>query len=441
MVKSIADLKKPELEGKRVLVRVDFNVPQDGSLAITDDTRIVAALPTIKYLIQNGAKTILVTHLGRPKAQAEEKYRLDPIGKRLSELLGKPVAKLNEAIGPTVTDHIKQMKNGDVVLLENIRFYPGEEANDQAFAKELASLADLYVNDAFGTAHRAHASTAGVASYLSPSVAGFLIQKELEMLGSKLNEPERPFTAIIGGSKVSSKISVLKNLVQKVDTLIIGGGMAFTFIKAQGGSVGQSICEENQLATAREIINLADQFDTAIIIPEDTLCTPAIDAQNNPINIFDKYKTNDKIETKVADSMKIENNYQGMDIGPKTREKFAKLVSQSRTVVWNGPVGVFEYDVFENGTKEVAQALAELTAKGGITIIGGGDSVAALEKFNIPQEKYTHVSTGGGASLEFLEGKTLPGIACLDGFNKEKDLAHSNPSAKKSFAEELAKLR
>lgn len=440
MVKSIADLKKNELEGKKVLVRVDFNVPQDSSLEITDDTRIVAALPTIKYLIDNSARVILTTHLGRPKAKADDKYRLDPIAKRLGQLLNKPVAKLNEAIGTEVENHIKQMKNGDVVLLENIRFYPGEEANDQEFSKELAALADLYVNDAFGTSHRAHASTAGVASYLSPAVAGFLIQKELEMLGSKLNNPERPFTAIIGGSKVSSKITVLKNLVQKVDTLIIGGGMAFTFIKAQGGSVGQSICEDDQLNTAREIINLADQYDTAIIIPEDTICTPAVDASGNSINIFDQYKPGDKIETSVCDSKSIDAKQQGMDIGPKTREKFAKLVSQSRTVVWNGPVGVFEYNVFEEGTKTVAKALEELTGKGGVTIIGGGDSVAALEKFNIPKEKYTHVSTGGGASLEYLEGKTLPGIACLDGFDKDQDLASSNAGTKKSFAEELAKL-
>lgn len=440
MVKSIADLKKTDLEGKKVLVRVDYNVPQDNNLEITDDSRIVATLPTLEYLIQNQAKIILMTHLGRPKAKPEDKYRLNPVAKRLSELLKKPVTKLDEATGPNVESKIKEMKNCDVILLENIRFYPGEEANDQDFSKQLASLADLYVNDAFGTAHRAHSSTAGVASYLSPAVAGFLIKKELEMLGSKLNEPERPFTAIIGGSKISTKISVLKNLVQKVDTLIIGGGMAFTFIKAQGGSIGQSICEDNQVNTAREIMNLADQFDTAIIIPEDTVCIKAKDANGNAINIFEQNKTTDKLETTVSNSMTIATDHQGMDIGPKTREKFKQLISQSMTVVWNGPVGVFEYDSLDQGTREVAKALAELTAKGGTTIIGGGDSVAALEKFDIPKEKYTHVSTGGGASLEFLEGKTLPGIACLDGFDKDKDLASGNSGSKKSFAEELAKL-
>lgn len=431
MIKSLKELGKNELSGKKVLLRVDFNVPQDSDGKITDDSRIKAALPTIKYLMENDAQTILVSHLGRPKGKVNETMRLDSVAKKLSELMKKNIIKLNEAIGTEVKSAVSEMKNGEIILLENIRFYEGEEKNDSEFSKELASIAQLYVNDAFGTAHRAHASTVGVTSYLSPAVAGFLMTKELDMLGSKLNDPEKPFTAIIGGSKISSKISVLKNLVKKVDTLIIGGGMAYTFLKAQGGQIGQSICEDDQLATAREIMSLADDFDTAVIIPEDSLCA------NADLNIFDECKTEDLIEAEVLDSKAIPQSKQGLDIGPKTRETFAKLISQSRTVIWNGPVGVFEYDSFEEGTKAVAQALAELTNRAGTTIIGGGDSVAALEKFGIAKESFTHVSTGGGASLEFLEGKTLPGVACLDGFSKN-DLAESQAKSS-SFKDELKK--
>ncbi len=439
MVKSIRELGKAELSDKRVLLRVDFNVPQDSQGNITDDSRIVAALPTIKYLKDNEAKIILVSHLGRPDGKVVDKARLDPIAKRLSELIGTNVVKLDQAVGADVEARIKSLDKGQIVLLENIRFYPGEEANDLEFSKQLAKLADLYVNDAFGTAHRAHASTVGVASYLSPAVAGFLMEKEIKMLGDKLNEPERPFTAIIGGSKVSSKISVLKNLVPKVDTLIIGGGMAFTFLKAQGGQIGKSICEMNHLDTAREILSLADQFNTALILPEDSRVTPAEDASGNPINIFDKYQTNEEFEVSVCNSKEIDPKWQGMDIGPKTIKQFTKLIEQSKTVVWNGPVGVFEYDILEDGTRAVADALVALTAKGGTTIVGGGDSVAALEKFGIEKEKLTHVSTGGGASLEFLEGKTLPGLACLDGYNAETD--EPETKAKRSFADELKKVR
>jgi len=438
MIKSIKDLTKRELEGKRVLVRVDFNVPQDSNLNITDDSRIVAALPTINYLIEHNAKVILVSHLGRPKAKFVDKLRLTPIAKHLSELIKKPVLKLDESIGPQVESAIKSMINGQVVMLENIRFYPGEEENDTEFSKQLAKLADLYVNDAFGTAHRAHASTEGVTSYLSPAVAGFLMTKELEMLGSKLNNSERPFTAIIGGSKISSKIAVLKNLVEKVDTLLIGGGMAFTFLKAQGGSIGKSICENDQLDTAREILNLADKYNTAVILPSDTVCTLAVDAEGNSVNIFDKYQVDDNFKTEIKASNSIDDNLQGMDIGPDSRDKFAKLIHQSKTIVWNGPLGVFEYKVFEAGTKAIAEALVDLTKKGGTTIIGGGDSVAALEKFNIDKDKLTHVSTGGGASLEFMEGQVLPGVACLDGYepNSEED---NQKSSKKNFADELKK--
>jgi phosphoglycerate kinase len=337
----------------------------------------------------------------------------------------KPVKKLDEAIGSNVGQEIEKMQNGDIVMLENIRFYAGEEVNDPDFSKELAKLADIYVNDAFGTAHRAHASTEGVTSYLSPAVAGFLMTKELEMLGSKLANPERPFLAIIGGSKVSSKIDVLKNLVKEVDTLVIGGGMAFTFLKAQGASVGKSICEENQLDTAREI-------------PEDTVCTPALNDSGQELNVFDTFSIHDEINTKILSSREIPDDMQGMDIGPKTCKQYAKVISQSKTVVWNGPVGVFEYDAFEKGTREISNALVELTKNGGTTIIGGGDSAAALEKFKIDKSQLTHVSTGGGASLEFLEGKILPGVACLDGFDSSTEAPQKMKNT--NFAQELKKL-
>lgn len=429
MVQTIKDLGKNELSSKRVLVRVDFNVPlRDG--VITDDSRIVAALPTIKYLIANNAKVILVSHLGRPNGLVVEKLRLDPIAKKLSELLARPVIKFDTATGTDLVAKTKAMKDSEIALLENIRFYPGEEANDVDFAKELSELADLYVNDAFGAAHRAHASTQAVSNYLSPAVAGLLMYKEVEMLGSKLNHPERPFTAIIGGAKVSSKISVLKKLVPKVDTIIIGGGMAFTFLKAQGGQIGQSICEDDHLDTAREILSLADQFNTAIILPTDNKTTSAE-------NIFEKYQTSDKIETQICASNQIPQDRQGMDIGPESVKQFVKIVTQSKTILWNGPMGVFEYDVLENGTKAVALALVELTSKGGTTIVGGGDSVAALEKFGISKNQLTHISTGGGASLEFLEGKTLPGLACLDGYSSSMTEESEKPHA--SFAEELKK--
>lgn len=429
MVKTIAELSKKELSGKRVLVRVDFNVPLDAEAHITDDSRIVAALPTIKYLIKNEARVILVSHLGRPNGKVVEELRLDPIAQRLSELLVKPIIKLDEAVGLGVLARIKEMKNSDVLLLENIRFYPEEEKNDINFAKALAELAELYVNDAFGAAHRAHSSTEAVASYLSPAVAGLLMHKEVEMLGSKLTEPERPFVAIVGGAKVSSKISVLKNLVPKVDTIIIGGGMAFTFLKAQGGQIGQSICEDDHLDTAREILSLADQFNTAIILPKDSKTTEAV-------NIFDLYQSSDKFDIQVLAANKIPSDRQGMDIGPETVKEFVKLISQSKTILWNGPMGVFEYDVLANGTKAIALALVELTTKGGTTIVGGGDSVAALEKFAIGKNQLTHVSTGGGASLEFLEGKVLPGLACLDGYSQNPEKP-SETKSRTSFAEEL----
>ena len=440
MIKTIKDLAVNQIKSKKILMRVDFNVPQDKDLNITDDSRIQAALPSIKYLIEKGARLILVTHLGRPKNGPDDRFKLDPVAKRLSELLGFEVKKLHDSIGKEVEDEVNKLTDGQVCLLENIRFYKEEEENDQNFCKKLAALADVYVNDAFGTAHRAHASTAGVASYLNPAVAGLLMEKEVAMLGSKLDNPERPFTAIIGGSKISSKIAVLNTLVKKVDTLIIGGGMAYTFLKARGASIGKSICEDSQLEVARHICALADENNTAILLPEDVIGTPAIDAEGNEINIFDKYGREDKFETKVLEADRIPSNWQGMDIGPETRIKFSNLISQSKTVLWNGPVGVFEYAMFDEGTKDIAIALMNLTAKGGATIIGGGDSVAAIEKYGFAKEKFTHVSTGGGASLEFLEGQVLPGIDCL---NKKDAGSESNDAVKpahKSFAEELKSL-
>lgn len=410
----LSDLDSSDLKGKRVLVRVDFNVPLDKEQNITDDSRIVAALDTIKHLIKNESRIILISHLGRPKGKVVEELRLDPVAQHLSNLIGQDVAKLDFADQVGSIEKVAKMQNGQVCLLENIRFFPQEEANDTDFAKSLAGLANLYVNDAFGTAHRAHASTVGVTSYLSPAVAGFLMARELEMLGEKLDEPELPFTAIIGGAKVSSKISVLKELVKKVDTLLIGGGMAYTFFKAQGGKVGDSLCEDEHLETAREILALAEEYGSAIVLPEDSICVASKDDSGNPINVFEKYNTRDSIDTQSLPSNAIADNWQAMDIGPKAAHNFAKIISQSRTVVWNGPVGVFEYNAFETGTKAVAIALTELTKKDCTTIIGGGDSVAALEKFALGKDEFTHVSTGGGASLEFLEGKVLPGVNCLN---------------------------
>lgn len=438
MIKTIADLKDDLLKSRKVIVRVDFNVPQDKSLKITDDSRIQAALPTINYLKEKGAKIILVTHLGRPRTGPEDKFRLDSVAERLSKLIGQTVIKLDDSIGAEVKEKLDTLENGQVALLENIRFYKEETDNDQDFCKQLASLADLYVNDAFGTAHRAHASTAGIASYLNPALAGFLIEKEVKMLGSKLEKPERPFTAIIGGSKVSSKIEVLTSLVKKVDTLIIGGGMAYTFLKAKGANIGQSICEDAQLDIARHIMNLADENNTALLVPEDVIATPSIDGNGEEVNIFDKYAPEDKFEIQVMPANDIPNGWQGMDIGPNTRQKFANLVSQSKTILWNGPVGVFEYTMLEEGTKAIALALKQLTEKGGATIVGGGDSVAAIEKFGFEKSQFTHVSTGGGASLEFLEGKILPGIDCLDTKEDEGDIVEIKPA--KSFKEELESL-
>lgn len=381
-----------DVTGKRVFVRVDFNVPmQDGK--ITDDTRIRGALPTIQYLVEQGAKVILASHLGRPKGQVVDEFRLTAAGERLSELLGKKVIKVDEAIGEAVQAEIEKMENGDVLLLENVRFYPGETKNDPEFAKALSELADIYVNDAFGTAHRAHASTEGVARHL-PGVAGFLMEKELDVLGGALENPKRPFTAIIGGAKVSDKIGVIDNLLDKVDNLIIGGGLAYTFVKAKGHEIGKSLLDEEKIDMAKEFMEKAKEKGVNFYMPVDVVVAKefAEDA-----------------ESKVVPIEEIPADWEGLDIGPETRELYAKVIKESKLVIWNGPMGVFEFDKFAEGTKAVAEALAETE---GFTIIGGGDSAAAVTKFNLA-DKMDHVSTGGGASLEFMEGKVLPGVAAL----------------------------
>ena len=379
--------------GKRVLVRCDFNVPLDGA-AITDEKRIVEALPTIRYLKEAGARVILCSHLGRPKGKADPKYSLAPVAARLGELLGCPVPLAADVTGESARSLADSLRDGEVMLLENVRFDPREEKNDPAFARELASLAELYVNDAFGTAHRAHASTAGVADYL-PAVCGFLIEKELSFLGGALEEPARPFAAILGGTKVSDKIGVIRSLLAKVDSLLIGGGMAYTFIKAQGGQIGGSLCEEDKLDLARELLAEAEEKGVRLLLPVDTV-------------IADAFR--EDAATRVVPAGQIPDGWQGLDIGPETRALFAAEVKQAATVVWNGPMGVFEMKPFAAGTEAVAKAMAESDA---VTIIGGGDSAAAAAQMGVA-DRIRHISTGGGASLEFLEGKVLPGIACLE---------------------------
>ncbi len=392
--KTIEDI---DVKGKRVLVRVDFNVPQDETGKITDDRRIRAALPTIQYLVDHGAKTILVSHLGRPKGKPEdkEKFTLKPVAERLSELLGKPVPLAPDCVGAEVEKMVQAMKEGDVLLLENVRFHPEEEKNDPEFARQLASLAEVYVNDAFGTAHRAHASTEGVTKYL-PGVAGYLMQKEIEYLGGALANPKRPFIAVLGGAKVKDKIPVIENLVGKVDRLIIGGGMAYTFLKAQGKEIGQSLLDAESIDFCREMLTKAGD---KILLPVDVVV-----ADGNPFE-----KGPDGVQTQVVSVDAIPADWQGVDIGPETQKRFAEAVKGAGTVVWNGPMGIFEFDKFAVGTRAMAQALAE---SGAMTIVGGGDSAAAVEQLGFA-EKMTHISTGGGASLEFLEGKVLPGVAAL----------------------------
>lgn len=388
--KSIKDV---DVKGKRVFCRVDFNVPiQDG--VVTDDTRIRSSLPTITYLMEQGAKVILASHLGRPKGQVVPELRLDAVAQNLSKLLDKEVIKVDEAYGPEVEAKISQMKEGDVLLLENVRFYPGEEKNDPELAQAFARLADLYVNDAFGTAHRAHASTAGIAKYI-PAVAGFLMEKEIKFLGKVLANPEKPFTAIIGGAKVKDKIVVIEELLDKVDNLLIGGSLSFTFIKALGHDIGASILEEDKLEIAKRFIEKAREKQVNLLLPVDAVVAKEISPT---------------AETKVVDIEHIPAGWMGLDIGPKTAELFREAIVNSKLVVWNGPMGVFEYEPFAAGSRAVAEAMAQCT---GTTIIGGGDSAAAVKQFNLT-EKMSHISTGGGASLEFMEGKELPGVACLN---------------------------
>lgn len=396
--KSVASLTAADLEGKRVLVRADFNVPLDDQGAITDDTRIRAALPTIQDLTGKGAKVILTSHFGRPKAQVVESMRLTPVAQRLGELLGQDVIKCDDCIGDAVAAAVNGMSNGQVALLENVRFYAGEEANDPEFAKALAANADLYVNDAFGTAHRAHASTEGVTQYLSPSVAGYLIEKELQYLQAAIENPQRPLAAIIGGSKVSSKIGVIETLLDKVDKLLIGGGMIFTFYKARGLSVGGSLVEEDKLELAKALEAKAKEKGVDLLLPTDVV-------------VADKFAPDANAQTVSVDA--IPDGWMGLDIGPDSVAVFQEALKQCKSVIWNGPMGVFEFDKFAAGTEAIAHTLAELTPQGVTTIIGGGDSVAAVEKVGVA-EQMSHISTGGGASLELLEGKELPGIAALD---------------------------
>ncbi len=382
-----------DVKGKRVFVRVDFNVPmEEGN--ITDDTRIRAALPTIELLISKEAKVILASHLGRPKGEVNEEMRLTAVGERLSELLNKPVTKLDESIGDHVEKTIANMQEGEVVLLENVRFHKGEEKNDEELAKQFASLADIYVNDAFGAAHRAHATTEGIAKHI-PAVSGLLMEKELEVLGKALSNPERPFTAIIGGAKVKDKIGVIENLLDQVDHLLIGGGLSYTFSKAQGYSIGKSLVEEDKIELAKGFIEKAKEKGVQLHLPIDAVVA----------NEFSK-----DAQTKTVDISEIPEDWMGLDIGPKTASQYAQIIKDSALIIWNGPMGVFELEPFANGTKTVADAMAETNA---YTVIGGGDSAAAVEKFNVA-DKMDHISTGGGASLELMEGKELPGIVALN---------------------------
>ncbi len=394
--KTLANLSPSDIAGKRVFVRVDFNVPLENG-SITDDTRIRAALPTIQDLTSKGAKVILASHLGRPKG-VSPKLTLAPVAERLAELLGQEVIMCEDCIGEAVAAQINSMANGQVAMLENVRFYPEEEANDPEFARKLAANADLYVNDAFGTAHRAHASTEGVTKYLQPAVAGFLIERELRYLQGAIAQPERPLAAIIGGSKVSSKIGVIEALLDKCDKLFLGGGMIFTFYKARGLSVGNSLVEEDKLELAKTLEAKAKERGVQLLLPTDVV-------------VADQFSADAQAQTVSVNN--IPDGWMGLDIGPDSIKAFQTALADCKTVVWNGPMGVFEFDKFALGTEAIAQSLAELTKQGACTIIGGGDSVAAVEKLQLTSAM-SHISTGGGASLELLEGKILPGIAALN---------------------------
>lgn len=386
-------VKDIDLKGKKVLVRCDFNVPMDENQNITDNTRIVAALPTIQYLLENDCAIILSSHLGRPKGEFKLEYSLKPVATELAKLLGKEVIMANDVVGEDAKTKAKNLQNGQIMLIENVRFHKEETDNDKEFAKQLASMAEIYVNDAFGSAHRAHASTEGVAEFL-PAVSGFLIEKELKFLGNAITNPERPFVAILGGAKVSDKIGVIDSLLEKVDTLIIGGGMAYTFFKAQGYEVGNSICELDKLELATNLMKKAEEKGVKLMLPVDT-------------KVGKEFKVD--TESKTVKYNEIPAEWEGFDIGEETIKLFIEELKNAKTVVWNGPLGLFEFDQFAIGTNEIAKALANLDCT---TIIGGGDSAAAVKKAGL-EDKMTHISTGGGASLEFLEGKKLPGIECL----------------------------
>lgn len=386
------------IQGKRVLMRVDFNVPLDAEKNVTDDKRIVEALPSIRKVLENGGRLILMSHLGRPKGKPNAEYSLAPAATRLSELLDCPVTMADDCIGTEVMQQVLALQDGEVIMLENLRFHPEEEANDADFARELASLGEIYVNDAFGTAHRAHASTEGITRYMQTAVAGYLIEKELKYLGKALQEPERPFVAILGGSKISGKIDVLENLFNKVDTVLVGGAMVFTFFKAQGLAIGNSLVEDNKLELALNLIEQAKQKNIRLLLPVDVIAADEISAAS---------------ECHAVSIEAIPEGMIGVDIGPETASIYRHEILGARTVLWNGPMGVFEIDRFADGTIAIAEAMAEATSSGATTIIGGGDSAAAVAKAGLA-EQMTHISTGGGASLEFLEGKDLPGIAALN---------------------------
>ena len=386
-----------QLKGKRILVRVDFNVPLDENQKITDDKRITAALPTIEKIIKDGGKAILMSHLGRPKGKVNPIFSLKPVAEKLSELLNKEVKFANDSIGSGVEDLVSKMNDGDVILLENLRFHIEETDNDEKFSKELAKLGDIYINDAFGSAHRAHASTEGITKFIDTCASGYLMQKELEYLHNAISEPKRPFTAILGGAKITGKIDVIENLLKKVDTLIIGGGMAYTFYKAQGFEIGTSLLDADKVELAKEMLVKFESSNVKVLLPKDVVVASDFD-NNSPSEIV-------KVNSMPSDKM-------GLDIGPETIELFCSEINKSKTVVWNGPMGVFEFPNFATGTNAVAKALAEATNNGAITIIGGGDSASAIKKAGL-DKKVSHVSTGGGASLEFLEGKVLPGVEAL----------------------------
>lgn len=388
-------IREINIKNKKVIVRVDFNVPLDDDLNITDDTRIKLSLPTIQYLRNNNAKIILISHLGRPKGKPEDRFRLDPVVKRLEELTGARVKKFDETFSLEIRDYInKSMSADEIVILENLRFDPGEKENDEDFSRSLASLADIFVNDAFGAAHRAHASVVGIPEFL-PAVSGLLLEKEVETLTALLESPQRPFLTILGGSKVSDKIKVIKNLMEKVDSLILGGGMTYTFLKAQGHEIGQSICEDDQLDYASDMIELARRNNVNLLLPVDITIAPEFDENS---------------EKKVVSIDSIPADWMGLDIGEKSSEIFEKEIQSASTIFWNGPVGVFEWEKFSNGTKNIALAVAKSNA---ITVVGGGDTVAAIKKYDV-SDKISHISSGGGASMELLEGRLLPGIEALD---------------------------